>query len=586
MSAMNFLNKKNGNLVSPLMIIGVLAVLLPVFTIMTLDRMERQEEHIRDSLLARGMSLIRTFEAGTRTGMLTMEWGFQRIQSMLSETAVQPDISYIIITDGQGRILAHSDADRVGETFEGWAELGPLPDEPFQLSHRSRQLDGQPVFEVYKRFVPLRSGSNGRGRHGRHSGMERMMKFKFCEKDFDAGVFKRKDHFIFAGLSMKRVEKLKKRTTRQIIGRGILFFVLGCAGIISLLAFQAYRSAKASLDRVKAFSDNVVQNMPSGLVTLNLDYRISSANRAARKILGNIPETAWPPMIQLATELSGTRTAVTREVVLRPSGPNELRLDMTASSILDDNGRAQGFIFLFRDLTQFKELKKEVETNRRLAAIGKLAGGVAHEIRNPLSSIKGFATYFAKRYEDEVDDAETAKIMVQEVERINRSVTQLLEFAKPMAVVIKSVEIEPLLHHSLKLVSHDLDKKQIRSRVRLNTCHDTIFTDPDRINQVLLNLYMNAVNAMADHGKLEVAVADTQDNKGIEIRVQDTGCGIEAKDVESIFDPYFTTRPKGTGLGLSIVHRIVENLKGEIRVESEPGKGSCFILVLPLVENK
>ncbi len=586
---MKILNRKFGNLVSPLMMVGVLAVLLPVFTFMTMDRMKRQEEHIRDSLLARGMSLIRTFEAGTRTGMLTMQWGAQRIQSMLVETAVQPDISYIMITDDQGRILAHSDDARVGQTFEGWANLAPLPGEPFEVYHRSRQVEGQSVFEVYKRFVPLRSGF--RGRHGRHGGMDRMVgrEFKGTQGPDpqmpDHGLYKLRDHFIFAGLSMGRFEKLQKRTTRLIIGRGILFFVLGCAGIIALLAFQAYRSAKASLDRIKAFSDNVVQNMPSGLVTLDLDYKVSSANKAARDILGDIPEIPWPQMVQLASELSGNRAVITREVVVRPGAADELRLDMTASSILDDTGGIQGFIFLFRDLTQLRELKKEVETNRRLAAIGKLAGGVAHEIRNPLSSIKGFATYFAKRYENEPDDAQTARIMVQEVERINRSVTQLLEFAKPMAVEIKTVELDPLIRHSLKLVSHDLDRKNIRAQVRIDTRRNVISTDPDRINQVLLNLYMNAVNAMADNGELMVEVKDTQDGRAIEIQVRDTGCGIDPKDMDSIFDPYFTTRPKGTGLGLSIVHRIMENLKGEIRVESEPGQGSRFILVLPVHDN-
>ena len=169
--------------------------------------------------------------------------------------------------------------------------------------------------------------------------------------------------------------------------------------------------------------------------------------------------------------------------------------------------------------------------------------------------------------------------MVQEVERINRSVTQLLEFAKPMAVEMKTVALDPLIRHSLKLVSHDLDRKNICSEACINTDRDVIFTDPDRINQVLLNLYMNAVNAMADNGELTINVIDTK--AGIEIHVRDTGCGIESKDMDKIFDPYFTTRPKGTGLGLSIVHRIVENLKGEIRVESEPGKGSCFIVCLP-----
>ena len=205
---------------------------------------------------------------------------------------------------------------------------------------------------------------------------------------------------------------------------------------------------------------------------------------------------------------------------------------------------------------------------------------MGHEIRNPLSSIKGFATYFSRQYKNEPEDVEIAKIMVQEVERMNRSITQLLEFAKPMAVEIKQTRIEPLIRHSLKLVSHDLEKKKIRVETDIRTRRETIHTDPERICQVLLNLYMNALNAMDSGGILEIGVADVQDD--IEIRVADNGCGIPAKDLEKVFDPYFTTRAKGTGLGLSIVHRIVENLKGDIRVESRPSKGTVFYIILPV----
>ena len=284
-------------------------------------------------------------------------------------------------------------------------------------------------------------------------------------------------------------------------------------------------------------------------------------------------------MAAIAAKISGSGGVASGEIALNQKGKGDLRLDMTVSVIPTDEDQVQGFVLLFRDLTQIRDLKKQVETNRRLAAIGKLAAGVAHEIRNPLSSIKGFATYFSRRYENEPEDVEIAKIMVQEVERMDRSITQLLEFAKPMAVQIKQTRIVPLIRHSLKLVSHDLGKKKIQVKTDIRTKRESIYTDPERICQVLLNLYMNALNAMDSNGILEVGVADVADN--FEIRVADNGCGIPAKDIEKIFDPYFTTRAKGTGLGLSIAHRIVENLNGDIRVESRPSKGTVFYITLP-----
>uniref|UniRef100_UPI001B4461BB two-component system sensor histidine kinase NtrB n=1 Tax=Desulfobacter sp. TaxID=2294 RepID=UPI001B4461BB len=449
------------------------------------------------------------------------------------------------------------------------------------------------VLELAKRFVPFNPRLRGRGWAAGHGpdpsygygygnmppgppgplGPESWARPTF-------GAFGQTDHYIFAGMSMAGVQAAQAQGFKNIVIRGLLFFVFCCSGIIALFALQAYWAAQSSLEQVMAFSDNVVQNMPSGLITLDTNFNVTSANRAAEKILGKIPEKAYPQMAAMAAKITGSGGVASGEVALNPKEQGELRLDMTVSAIPADEDQIQGFVLLFRDLTQIRDLKKQVETNRRLAAIGKLAAGVAHEIRNPLSSIKGFATYFSRQYKNEPEDVEIAKIMVQEVERMNRSITQLLEFAKPMAVEIKQTRIEPLIRHSLKLVSHDLEKKKIRVETDIRTRRETIHTDPERICQVLLNLYMNALNAMDSGGILEIGVADVQDD--IEIRVADNGCGIPAKDLEKVFDPYFTTRAKGTGLGLSIVHRIVENLKGDIRVESRPSKGTVFYIILPV----
>lgn len=580
-------------LVPPLVMVGVLVVLLPVFILMTLDRVKKQDEFIRERFLITGTSLIRTFEAGTRIGLGSMQWGIERLQSMLEETAGQPDVAYIMITDAMGKIVAHSDAAMVGKIYDGWPDLASLPMDPHRISSRSLNTEDGPVLELAKRFVPFNPRLRGRGWAAGHGpdpsygygygnmppgppgllGPESSARPTF-------GAFGQTDHYIFAGMSMAGVQAAQAQGFKNIVIRGLLFFVFCCSGIIALFALQAYWAAQSSLEQVMAFSDNVVQNMPSGLITLDTNFNVTSANRAAEKILGKIPEKAYPQMAAMAAKITGSGGVASGEVALNPKEQGELRLDMTVSAIPADEDQIQGFVLLFRDLTQIRDLKKQVETNRRLAAIGKLAAGVAHEIRNPLSSIKGFATYFSRQYKNEPEDVEIAKIMVQEVERMNRSITQLLEFAKPMAVEIKQTRIEPLIRHSLKLVSHDLEKKKIRVETDIRTRRETIHTDPERICQVLLNLYMNALNAMDSGGILEIGVADVQDD--IEIRVADNGCGIPAKDLEKVFDPYFTTRAKGTGLGLSIVHRIVENLKGDIRVESRPSKGTVFYIILPV----
>jgi two-component system sensor histidine kinase HydH len=226
-------------------------------------------------------------------------------------------------------------------------------------------------------------------------------------------------------------------------------------------------------------------------------------------------------------------------------------------------------------------LRKEVERSQRLAAVGSLAAGVAHEIRNPLSSIKGFATYFRQRYSGVPEDVDVADVMIREVDRLNRVITELLEFSRPMALKRKETDLAGLVRGILGTVEGQARDKGITVKADLPSGLFEASIDPDRLTQVLLNLFLNALAAMDKGGVLSVKVA-RQDEKTLQISVADTGTGIRKEDLGRVFDPYFTTKPSGTGLGLAIVHRIVEAHGGEIRLESEPGKGSNFSLFLPV----
>ncbi len=569
------MRKKNSTLLSPYMFFGVLVVLLPIFLFITFDRVVRQKAHIRESLFTQGSSLIRTFEAGTRSGIMSMAWGLRKIQNMLVETSLQPEISYIFITDETGKILAHSDPKMLGKTLDNMPDLPSLSQDPLAFSKREVQRGEEHVFEVFKRFTPLKS------RFPRHLPMVHGGRTTHVHEQPGAAhsqSFTSVTAYIFTGLSMERMDRIQQRMVRRTVARGVVFFLLAGVGIVSILVFQAYRITRANLSQVQAFSDNLVRNMPTGLVAVDMAGEITSENEAARQILGEKLQQPFPEMRSMVKEMAASGEVMYQEFSLVTKQSRKLRLDMTGSPLLDEDGTMIGFLFLFRDLTRVHGLEKELETTRRLAAIGKFAGGVAHEIRNPLSSIKGFASYFMKRYQHEPKDVETAAIMVQEVERINRSITQLLEFARPLAAQKEDVEIASLLDHSLRLVEHDLREKNIVSRIELSPEITCFSIDPEHLCQILLNLYQNAIQAMEEGGTLTVTAVFTTENYSLEISVRDNGCGIDAETLEHIFDPYFTTRPDGTGLGLAIIHRMVENLGGTIQVNSQPGKGTEFIL--------
>jgi two-component system sensor histidine kinase HydH len=249
-----------------------------------------------------------------------------------------------------------------------------------------------------------------------------------------------------------------------------------------------------------------------------------------------------------------------------------------------EKGALLGNVVLFRDLSEIQHLKKEIERSQRLASIGKLAAGVAHEIRNPLSSIKGFATYFKERYHKVPEDQKTAEIMIQEVERLNRVITQLLEFARPMDIHSKPTSFQVLVQDSLKLVEGDLSRKDLKVNILIPSDIPEIMIDPDKFKQVLLNLFLNAVDAMEKDGTLSVEVGRDEAPRGIRITISDTGRGIKEEDLPHIFDPYFTTKSSGTGLGLAIAHKIIESHGGKISVHSRAEMGTHVTISLPASE--
>ncbi len=223
-------------------------------------------------------------------------------------------------------------------------------------------------------------------------------------------------------------------------------------------------------------------------------------------------------------------------------------------------------------------LEREIARRERLAALGTLAAGVAHEIRNPLSSIKGFATYFGAKFEPGTQDHALAEVMIGEADRLNRVVTELLELTRPSELRLAPSSVEELVRHALTLVENDCRDRGIAVHTRIAQL-DPVLLDSDRMLQILLNLFLNAIQAMPEGGALTVSAQRVKDR--LELSVADTGHGIPAQDLDRVFDPYFTTKNQGTGLGLATVRTMVEAHDGQVRVLSEPGRGTQVILNLP-----
>jgi len=585
----NRTEKKGWFGIPPWIILGAVIVLVPIFVFITLQNIAREKEFATELLLEKGAALIRSFEAGTRTGMMGMmgmhEGRFQ-LQKLLTETAQQTDIVYLIVTDTHGTVLAHNDPAEIGELHGRDLDLDGISRSEKVQWRQVSDPNGASTFEVFRRFSPTR------GRFpDHHRRMMRMMPNMFrgrgMNPDSNESVT---GHIIFVGLDMGPIEAARKADTRHTIIMALILLLIGFAGIVSLFLAHAYRSARTSLTRIKAFSDNVVENMPIGLLATDTDKRIVSFNQTAEwvlqvtahEVLGKKADEVLPQQLEcLTAELESEEDVIEREIECPVAKGRRIPMDVSVSRLEDDDGTSLGHIILFRDLTEIQELKREVERTQRLASLGRLAAGIAHEIRNPLSSIKGFATYFRERYKDIPEDQKTAEIMVQEVERLNRVIGQLLEFARPMSVRKKSTSIQSVIQHSLKMIERDAQAKDINIRMNLSSEIEEVSIDADRMNQVFLNLYLNGIEAMEERGTLSVDLYPDESGEQIKISISDTGAGINKEDLVHIFDPYFTTKQSGTGLGLAIVHKIIESHKGEVKVESEPGKGTTVTIILP-----
>jgi len=579
-------NKRKNNRfwtrVPPWIFIGAVMVLFPIFAFMTMQNITRQKESNFRLLLEKGAALIRSFEAGTRTGM-GLSWSGLQLQKLLTETAQQRDIVYLLVTDTNGIILAHNDPAYIGKKHGKGLGLRRISLAETIKGRIVSKSDGKKIFEVFRKFSPAQRGfSMGRG--------HMMMQMWFQQGINERINIPPSNPIIFVGLDMASIEEAIKSDTRHTVIMGIILLLIGFAGITLLFLAQSYRTTRMSLSRIKAFSDNLVENMPIGLVAIDNNKKITSLNHvaasilnlSAEKVIGENADQVVPAKLwQLLENLDMEKGVIEKEIDCTLGENKVIPLEVSATLMNDENGMFLGYVLLFKDLSEVRSLRKEIARSQRLASVGRLAAGVSHEIRNPLSSIKGFATYFKERYHDVPENQQISNLMIQEVDRLNRVVGQLHEFARPITISKKPINVKTFLKNSLKLIERQALEENIKIQTDLAPEIDEIFIDPDRISQVLLNLYLNAVESVKNGGNLFIMLLKNEEKKRVEIRVSDTGTGISEDDLTHIFDPYFTTKASGTGLGLAIVHNIIDAHEGEIKVESRLGQGTTVTILLP-----
>ncbi|WP_353119398.1 ATP-binding protein [Nitratidesulfovibrio sp.] len=511
-----------------------------------------------------------------------------------------------------------------------------------EVGWRLMEAGGQRAFLVYRTFIPLRPtarhmGMGGMGGHmmghpprdPEHGNMMMGSMPGWLRREMEADMQAERDApppVIIVALDTAPFDAARAADHRHTLIMLSILALLGGAGVLSLLWARHARASRRLVRQAQSFALHVVTSLPDGLVVLDGAGRVATCNAAARDLLrlgdavpaGAAPEAVLPaPLAQLAAQLHGGKHGETRggedagADSASNGGPNvtpdapsafgaEVTLDCPVAGgppvpmsvrgvrIAAGDREEAGVILILRDLREVRRLQDEVRRREKLAAIGSLAAGVAHELRNPLSSIKGYATYFGSRFAEGSEDREAARVMVQEVERLNRVISDLIGLARPSDIAPHPVDAGFLVRHVLRLVRQDAAHRGVTVRVEpQDDAQDgvpgplpRVMLDPDRFSQALLNVFLNALEAMPHGGELAVRLSAAPGNR-IAVSVRDTGTGIAPEHLATIFDPYFTTKSQGTGLGLAIVHKIVEAHGGEVSLRSTPGRGTEVTFLLP-----
>ncbi|MCD6169380.1 MAG: PAS domain S-box protein [Candidatus Latescibacteria bacterium] len=376
---------------------------------------------------------------------------------------------------------------------------------------------------------------------------------------------------------------------------------------------EANRRLRESLverNRVSSYLNNILNNLNSGVLAIDRDGKITLFNKAAAQITGwPIQEAVGRFYSEVMCEenrnrhqpqeqnsalhtLSAGTPLQDKEKQLHTKYGTTIPVWFSTSLLTDGEGRVLGAVEVFRDLTEVKRLEEEVRRMHTLAALGQMAATVAHEVRNPLGGIAGFAALLKRDLKDNPQQRKLVEKIIEGVSSLNNIVTALLNYAKPVNRKSERINFLELMDRivgffegSLNIRTAKADKKIVLKKSYQSDCI-WCRADPEQLAEVALNLLQNAIDAMPQGGEVRVEVStETDKNCSLQrfviLRVTDTGVGMTDDVKENLFMPFFTTKQNGTGLGLATAKKIIDAYNGDISVQSTPGKGSTFLVKLP-----
>jgi PAS domain S-box-containing protein len=602
---------KSIRLQTRLIFYSTLLILLLMGLIIILVEM-RQSETIQNEAQKRGMAIARNLAAVSTNALLT--YNYVVLEQNAEKVALEEDIVYVIVHDKENRVAAYSKHGERQGTI--------LTDEVSQKAVSAKEP-----------LIQLTSSGEKKARH-----LDISVPVYIKESQEKWGTVR-------IGLSLERMTSLILKTRLNLLFLGLFAILLGVLGSIfyarritqpiSKLVETTVSAARGDLDQVidirtgdeigelgknfsymirqirfhrnelenrlreitsmKAYTDNVLSSMTNGLITIDLNRNIITLNEMAERILKKRKEEmlglpleralgSEQPLHQLMVEtLSREKGIFHSEMELRSDG-EELWVTASTSLLTNGEGERIGALVVFQDITEIKALEEKLRQADRLAALGGLSAGLAHEIKNPLSAIKTFVQLLPKKVENPSFMEKFNVTVPREIDRINQLVEDLLELTRKRIRPLVDVDVNRLILQTIDLHGEEMEKRHIVFKNHLDKLLPPIRGDSETLYRAFSNLVINAIQAMPNGGSFSISSDLDPVSSVVKITFRDTGFGMDGETLKNLFNPFFTTKDKGVGLGMALAQKIIEDHRGAIEVMSEKGIGTTFVLRLPVVK--
>ncbi|BBD08933.1 two-component system sensor histidine kinase NtrB [Desulfovibrio ferrophilus] len=553
---------------------------------LTFQNLRRQRETVEEHMFLASQSILRGIEASLmRELRIHMPGGFMggrgrmarptvdlkpRLVEMFDELVAQSDVAFIAFYAQDSSLIIGVQAD--GRTIpllpvSGW---------------RALQDDGHwaAMYTGDKKDVFV---SGIRARQGLAN---------LCALDPSLKCPPQKGGFpiLMVGLNPDRhLDNFNKFKRTALLQTGYVLVVAAFLWGLAV-AYLRRRDQSHALHRLETFHSRLLDTMPDGLLTLNCDEVVLAANPAAKRLLGGENElvgSRWSDLPLTCSDGWSDSDVCSLGAGWVQCQAGGRSLEVMSAPIPAEDGAGGERLLLVRDRTELKALEEDLGEAKRLAAIGRLAAGLAHEIRNPLSALRGFAQFFQKKLKGRDPEEQYADTMVREADRLDKVITDLLFLSRPREPEKVLVEMTPLANDLRGLLRFDLEHAGVELDVDIRAQH--VLADPDMLKQALINLVLNSLAAVGTADRPgHIGIASFDDENMVAVTVTDNGSGMTPEERAHALEPFFTSKKQGTGLGLAIVHRIARDHGGHVeimtRIEGED-QGTEVRLLFPAADD-